>query len=716
MHYLLACFARMQARRIVRAPLAKLRKASAAAPRIRPALVIAFALLLVLAGLPNFTLALRGGITTHAFAGTEHTAGDLDVSFGQGGAVLTGFNLPSIGDSVASQSDGKLIVAGFSLQSSSGPTTIPGSEVARYNPDGSLDSTFGSNGILSLLEPPGLAIFGVAIQNDGKILLAGARMGSISLATARPEVLRLNSNGSLDTTFGAFGVVTNGSGVALSVTLQPNGQIVTAGLINFGGAQVFGVTRYNKDGSLDANFGAGGEATFPLSVAFSVAVQSDGKIVAAGAAGLSTASPITGFPNILSGGQFALVRLNPDGSLDTSFGNGGQVLTGIQQSSAVSQIVIQPNGQIVAAGTSESNAGLLDFVMARYNTNGSLDSSFGSGGIVTTNLDGNADAAFGVALQADGRIVEAGASFSASDQPGSSGLFFFPLTTISGASIAVARYSPDGALDTSFGSGGTVVTPLQQGAGAFSVVIPQDGKIAVAGTTATAPGAFEFALAQYDAGQLPGDFSLTPSQQSPATTEGSSATVTVQVQTASGSTPPSAPISLSATVITPGSGITATFSPSSVSPGQSSDLTLATSDTTVTGSYTVLIVGTTGTITHSTSLNLSVTGQDFSLGLSAPTITTATSMNVFPRVVIAHLGGFIGKVTVTAPKTNLPPGIELFGGASKTRRKNLVVKYRYKITDATMPGTYFLTFTGSDQAGRMRSVTLTLVVTGPATS
>jgi uncharacterized delta-60 repeat protein len=706
MQNLLAYLARIQTPRMVRAPLGKLRKASA----------ILLVVFLPLIGLPNPVLGSGRVKTLRAATALQTAAGDLDSSFGTGGSVLTDFEFPSIGDAIAVQPDGKLVVVGFSLATSSGPTTIPGSEVARYNSDGTPDSTFGDNGIVNLLDPPGLAIFAVAIQSNGSILLAGAEMPNLDEGSALLELVRLNANGSLDITFGAFGTVTNGSGVALSMALQPNGQIVVAGLINSGGVQMFGVARYNENGSVDAAFGNGGEATLPLSAALSVAVQSDGKVVVGGVAGLSTSNNITGFPNILSGGQFAMVRLNTDGSLDTSFGSGGMIQTGILNASAISQIAIQIDGKIIAAGTAETSAGLLDFALVRYNTDGSLDTSFGNGGIVTTNIDGNDDVAFGLALQVDGQIVVAGSSFSPADQPGNSGLFFFPLSTLSGTSIALARYNSNGGLDSSFGSGGTVITPLQQGVGAFSVVIPQDGKIAVAGATSTGSGAFEFALAQYDAGTLAGDFVLLPSTLSATLPDGSSTTLTVGVQTAAGSSAPAGDVTLSATALPTTSGITATFSPSAVAAGGSSSLSIATSASTTTGVFQILITGTAGSITHSATLTVNVTGKDWSLSMSAPTITTMTSLNVFPRVVITDFGGFNGKVTVTAPKTGLPAGIQLLSGAVKTRRKNLVIKYRYKVTASTAPGTYLFTFTGTDTTGRVRSTTFTLIVQAATTS
>ena len=166
-------------------------------------------------------------------------------------------------------------------------------------------------------------------------------------------------------------------------------------------------------GDLDPTFGSGGKVTTDVGGsdgAQAVAIQGDGKVVAAGLGNF--AGPGTG--------DFALARYNPDGSLDTSFGSGGKVTTDFGGFDAASAVAIQPDGKIIAAGRSGSG----DFALARYNPDGSLDSSFGSGGKVTTDF-GGFDSAFGVALQADGKIVAAG---------------FQATSTQRGTDIAVARY------------------------------------------------------------------------------------------------------------------------------------------------------------------------------------------------------------------------------------------------------------------------------------
>lgn len=192
----------------------------------------------------------------------------------------------------------------------------------------------------------------------------------------------------------------------------------------------------------------GGGATAINDHAFAVAMQSDGKIVAAGES-----------YNDNNGWSFALVRYNSDGSLDTTFGTGGKVLTNI--GAGARDIVIQGDGKIVAAGYSYVTPN--NFVLVRYNSNGSLDTNFGSGGMVLTTLGGGVSA---LAVQAtDGKIVAAGYSFN--------GI---------GNDFALARYNTNGTIDTTFGFGGTVITASGgMGVGASDVAIQSDGKILAAG-------------------------------------------------------------------------------------------------------------------------------------------------------------------------------------------------------------------------------------------
>jgi uncharacterized delta-60 repeat protein len=251
-------------------------------------------------------------------------------------------------------------------------------------------------------------------------------------------VARYNPDGSLDTTFGTNGKVTtdfnNRPDNLNALALQPDGKIVAAGIsLNFANFYNFGLARYNPDGSLDASFGSGGKVTTDFfgfdgedDEAFAVAVQTDGKIIAAGTANLR--------------GDFGLARYNADGSLDASFGTGGKVTTDFNGKADVgSSMTLQPDGKIIVAGianvtapppNAQNTSG--DFALARYNTNGTLDSSFGNGGKVTTDFSGSLDAANAVALQPDGKIVAAGAA----DNSISKGIGF---------DFALARYAGAGA-------------------------------------------------------------------------------------------------------------------------------------------------------------------------------------------------------------------------------------------------------------------------------
>jgi uncharacterized delta-60 repeat protein len=219
--------------------------------------------------------------------------------------------------------------------------------------------------------------------------------------------------GDLDTSFGFDGKVTTGFGIGSydssgDMAIQSDGKIVAVGYSDAGGSYDFALARYNTDGSLDLGFGSGGIVLTDFSgsgsddLARTIAIQTDGKIVAAGRSDAG------------GGDDFALARYNTDGSLDLGFGSGGIVLTdfsGGGSTDYTNALAIQTDGKIVAAGRSDAG-GSYDFPLARYNTDGSLDLGFGSGGIVLTDFSGGGswDEALAVAIQADGKIVAAGYS------------------------------------------------------------------------------------------------------------------------------------------------------------------------------------------------------------------------------------------------------------------------------------------------------------------
>ena len=346
----------------------------------------------------------------------------------------------------------------------------------------------------------------VALQSDGKIVVAGFTQKASSDSDF--ALARYNTDGSLDTTFGSGGKVTTdfsgASDGADAVALQSDGKIVAAGGTS---SSDFALVRYNRDGSLDPTFGSGGKVTTDFTpggnfgFASALALQSDGKIVVAGYAG-----------------DFALARYNTDGSLDTTFGSGGKVTTDFSAQGTFNALALQPDGRILAGGTYSD-----DFAVLRYNSDGSLDPSFGKNGIVQTHISGydlegteSNSRVQGLALEPDGKIVSAGGVFSSK---------FVTAKT----AFALARYNSDGSLDTTFGAGGTTPTSFGPSISAYALAVQPDGKIVAAGG-----GAFGnvFAIARYSNASASTTLALTPVGAATTSTSGTTPSVTVGYATA----------------------------------------------------------------------------------------------------------------------------------------------------------------------------------------
>ncbi len=324
--------------------------------------------------------------------------GTLDTTFGDGGKVITPITgIDDVLQSVAIQADGKIVVAGYTLIT---PTNYDFA-VVRYNNDGSLDPTFGNGGkvITPLSDSYDLA-HAVVIQTNGKIVVAGRVQAG---GNDHIALVRYNSDGTLDMTFGTGGQVGTAINIfdaGFALALQPDGKIVVAG-VSLVQRFDFAVVRYNPNGSLDQTFGTGGTVTTPVGdsddFAISVSVQRDGKLILAGYS----------FNGV--GKDFAIVRYNANGSLDPTFGHGGKVITPIGNLDDCGQsAVIQNDGKIVQVGLI-FNATAADFGVVRYDTDGSLDQTFGIGGKVITAVSKNMnDYAYWAAIQADGKIVVVG--------------------------------------------------------------------------------------------------------------------------------------------------------------------------------------------------------------------------------------------------------------------------------------------------------------------
>jgi uncharacterized delta-60 repeat protein len=310
---------------------------------------------------------------------------------------------------LAVQPDGKIVLVGRSQPVSAGGSDFA---AARYNPDGSLDTAFSVDGRATISFGPGFNMaHSVALQADGKLLLAGSALAGVWGALA---LARLNPDGSPDTSFGVDGTVTlsvsAGSDFAEKVVVQADGKIVVAGYGNnnqFGSDADLLVTRFNADGSLDTTFS--GDGTLTLSVTsgfdalFDVLVQPDGKILAVGGAG---AGPQ---------GDMVLVRLNADGTLDTAFATEGILISyrGIGTDAGES-VALQPDGKILVAGYSQT-AYDSEFTVWRYLEDGAPDNSFGVTGRLTIDFGGTGAFANSIRVQPDGKIVAAGFGYFGGD-------------------------------------------------------------------------------------------------------------------------------------------------------------------------------------------------------------------------------------------------------------------------------------------------------------
>ncbi|MFF8606453.1 calcium-binding protein [Streptomyces sp. NPDC015346] len=549
--------------------------------------------------------------------------GDLDPTFGGDGRVTTDVGGYSAVDGMAVQPDGKIVTIGYGYSNeTSGDYTL-----VRYNPDGSLDPTFGGDGIVTTdFEQRNDEARALALQSDGKIVAVGGSTdwggnGSWSAARYHPD-------GTLDTSFGDGGRVLTQTnleaiGTAEAVSVQPDGRIVLGG----SAIGIWTMARYNANGTLDPTFGGDGIVTTDFSTdccdfVRDVALQSDGKIVAAGYANYST-------------GGFTLVRYNADGSLDTGFDGDGLLTTGF--GSGVEGVVLQSDGKIVAAG-SAFNA----FAVARFHPNGSFDATFGENGRVTTSFGTGTAAAHDVVLQSDGRIVAAG---------------------VYEGDFALTRYNTGGTLDTSFGGDGRVTTdfggPDDQ---ANAVVLQSDGKI-VAGGLAGTESSFESerALARYLGGggvEPPPGVDLSVTKTGPTTLSiGDQATYTVRV-TNNSTTTAATGVVLSDSV-TGGSGTILSATPSQGSPctrnANTADCALGTIP--AGGSATVTLVvepRTTGTMTDRATVRATeadpVAGNN--TATAATTVNNARGCTIIGRSTMETLYGTSGNDVICALSGN----------------------------------------------------------------
>jgi uncharacterized delta-60 repeat protein len=404
----------------------------------------------------------------------QAAAGDLDPRFGNGGVAVTDFaQTEDYAYAVAVQADGKIVLTG-----QSGIYPDLHSALVRYNRNGRLDPTFGAGGKVTVtFNANNDYLFALALQSDGKIVAAGSTSGTSFL------VARFNADGSLDQTFGTNGSVETTFGdqtaAGRAIAVQADGKIIVVGVSGAGAYSElndFALARYNSDGSLDQSFGGAGK--------FKTHFPGSGNT---GSSATSVALQPDG--KVVVGGyykkndatthQFALARYNSNGTLDSAFGQAGKVLTAVGLGDALSfGIALQSNGRIVLAGYSYSTQNH-DFSLVGYSANGAVDSTFGNGGFVQTDFSGGTDdIAYAMTMQADGKLVVAGRT---GDYP----QFNF----------AIARYSSSGQLDQTFGVGGKVASDFTSSDQAYGIALA-NGKILLAGVTFNGAN-FDFTAARY---------------------------------------------------------------------------------------------------------------------------------------------------------------------------------------------------------------------------
>jgi len=329
--------------------------------------------------------------------------GTLDISFGNSGTLIIPVGpARSYARSVDLQDDGKIVVGAYTYDDVEGDFAV-----LRLNTDGTLDNSFGNNGITIVDAGSHEIVDAMTILNDGRIILAGNDYDNFLAA-------RFNTNGSLDTTFGVNGWVTSefesSASQVKDITFQNDGKILLSGYAaNIStGRHKIAAARFNPDGSIDTAFGNAGQVLFNIGnfddYGVAVEVQTDEKIILGG----YTTVSISPFKY-----DFAAIRLNPDGSFDTSYGDNGIAISRVYEDGRnyVEEMLIQPDNKVILVGfvaaSSDSNIGMI-----RFDTEGNVDTTFGIDGKVNTDISGREDYGKAITLQPDNKIVLTGFSYT----------------------------------------------------------------------------------------------------------------------------------------------------------------------------------------------------------------------------------------------------------------------------------------------------------------
>ncbi len=405
-------------------------------------------------------------------------AGSLDPTFSTDGIVVQDFStgLDDAHD-IAIQSDGKILVAGRYFNGTNIDFTL-----FRFNTDGTLDLTYNSDGLANA-DLLGIDYtYALEIQSDHKVVVVGCTEATPLSTNMCIGLVRFNSDGTLDTSFDGDGVVvTDLVGLAANardVRIQSDGKIVVAGSSNDGITADYVTLRYNPDGSLDNTFDGDGMVITNLGVDTDIAeglcIQSDGKIIVVG-------TTVLDFTHSF---DIGMVRYNTDGSIDNTFDTDGIVIQDVAlDADAGTGIALQTDGKILVSGSvtlsSDTDCGIL-----RFNTDGSLDNTFDSDGINSIDLFGVNQEPLDLAVQADGKIVLVG----------------YHDDLVSDNDFLVARFNTDGSADITFGTDGLVTTDItgtDKGDVGFGIVIQSDGKILATGYTDDGASNVQIVVARY---------------------------------------------------------------------------------------------------------------------------------------------------------------------------------------------------------------------------
>lgn len=407
--------------------------------------------------------------------------GVLDSSFGIDGKLITAFGQDnSLLRSIAIQSDGKFV---------SGGTVIIGDRIvfalARYHPDGTLDTAFGIDGKSTVLvSGRDVNLAAIAIQSDGKIVISG-KLYNPGQSNWQSVFVRCNSNGTLDAAFGDQGLMIpfeNGDESEIKAfAFQPDGKIIAVGYVTDRSTYSnFLLLRFNSNGDPDTNFGSNGvvnERFRALDFAYALDLQSDGKIIVVGSSSAGLDS------NYGYQYDFIVAQYEANGTLDTSFGANGKTIVEVVHASEKPLFVkIQTDGKIIIAG--ENYDYPYSFMQVRLHSNGAPDVDFGTDGVVMTELPTSYLRA--AVMQPDGKIVVTG-DYS----PGAACC----------SAIRLIRFQTNGSLDPTFGNGGIISHTLEAGQ-SHSIVMQADGKIIISGGggIGAGPTHTDFTMYRYTSG------------------------------------------------------------------------------------------------------------------------------------------------------------------------------------------------------------------------